>query len=150
MKFKLGQQIIDKLRRKTKENINNKIHINNNANKKPKANTILNITGDNNTVIIKKPYDINALSITVENLMNINNSTIFINEGFSTNIVTVMLYQHRFSLIINKDCMMSRDVELKLGEFHHVIFDKETGEYLDKPVKTKIGNHAWIGKTLGY
>lgn len=42
--------------------------------------------------------------------------------------------------------MFSSSVQLRGGEYPHLIFGKETGQYLDQPEGIFVGNHAWIGE----
>jgi len=47
---------------------------------------------------------------------------------------------------IGKDCMFSNSIQLRAGEYPHLIFDDESGSYLDVSEGIFIGDHAWIGE----
>lgn len=47
---------------------------------------------------------------------------------------------------IGDDCMFSSNIVVRAGEYPHLIFDKETGEYLDVSDGIFIGNHVWVGE----
>lgn len=47
---------------------------------------------------------------------------------------------------IGDRCMFSKSVVVRGGEYPHLIFDKESGDYLDISDGIFIGDHAWIGE----
>lgn len=49
-------------------------------------------------------------------------------------------------LEIGDDCMFSSNIVVRGGEYPHLIFDKESGEYLDSSQGIFIGNHVWVGE----
>lgn len=49
-------------------------------------------------------------------------------------------------LDIGENCMFSSNVVVRGGEYPHLIFDKESGEYLDVSEGIFIGNHVWVGE----
>lgn len=42
--------------------------------------------------------------------------------------------------------MFSRDIIIRTGESPHLIFDRNTGEYLDISGNVLIGDHVWVGE----
>lgn len=42
--------------------------------------------------------------------------------------------------------MFSTNITVRCGESPHLLFDKVTGEFLDKSDGVVIGNHVWIGE----
>ena len=109
-------------------------------------NIFVKIFGDNNRVIIKKPYNIKNLLVNIENHVPINNCTVLIGELTSMVDVKMLVFQHNSCIRIGKNCTFSRNIQIRTGELPHFIFDIETGEYLDKNTILKIGNHVWIGE----
>lgn len=49
-------------------------------------------------------------------------------------------------LEIGDNCMFSSNIVVRGGEYPHLIFDKESGEYLDVSQGIFIGNHVWVGE----
>lgn len=49
-------------------------------------------------------------------------------------------------LEIGENCMFSSNIVVRGGEYPHLIFDKESGEYLDVSDGIFIGNHVWVGE----
>ena len=49
-------------------------------------------------------------------------------------------------LEIGDDCMFSANVVVRGGEYPHLIFAKDSGEYLDVSDGIFIGNHVWVGE----
>ncbi|MUH71375.1 acyltransferase [Psychrosphaera haliotis] len=49
-------------------------------------------------------------------------------------------------LLIGENCMFSNNVIIRGGEYPHLIFDLESGEYLDKSDGIEIGNRVWVGE----
>jgi len=47
---------------------------------------------------------------------------------------------------VGKDCMFSADILIRTGEVPHLIFNRDTGEYLDTNSHIRIGNHCWVGE----
>ena len=125
---------------------NNKIFIEDGSNygKNFKIKAIIN--GSGNKIIIKTPYNIKRLYIAIGNQEPVNDSLIFIDEYTSMVQVNILVFQHNSQLYIGKDCMFSQNIQIRTGELPHLIFNCETGEYLDKNSCIKIGNHVWVGE----
>lgn len=49
-------------------------------------------------------------------------------------------------LEIGDNCMFSSNIVVRGGEYPHLIFDKDSGEYLDVSQGIFIGNHVWVGE----
>lgn len=60
--------------------------------------------------------------------------------------VQVLLYQDANTLTIGADCMVSNTLVFRGGEHPHLIFDRNSGEYLDVSEGIVIGDHVWIGE----
>lgn len=137
-----------------------------------KLSVSLNLTGENNTIIIKKrPAGSGPIHIS----MAADNSTIYIGEnvwvssnlsiiagqihpnfgkisnthiriGKDTGIegCTVITYNSNAIIEIGERCMFSYGITI----FHtdaHPVFDKDSGRIINKVGRLKIGNHVWIG-----
>ena len=105
------------------------------------------IRGYNNTVIIKDDICItNCLNINIGNIAKpycVNNALIEIGKGSSFEDVTINVVSDNSKVKIKQDCMLAR-VIFRTGELHHLIFDSETGEYIDDGSDIEIGNHVWL------
>lgn len=49
---------------------------------------------------------------------------------------------------IGDNCMFSKSVQLRGGEYPHMVFDRNTGAFLDESDGIFIGDHAWIGESV--
>lgn len=104
------------------------------------------IHGNNNKILIKSPYNVRNMTIIIGNHGEINNCEIVVDELTSMGDVTVCCFQHNSKLSIGKNCTFSKGIQIRTGEYPHLIFDKYTGEYLDTNSNIVIGNHVWIGE----
>jgi acetyltransferase-like isoleucine patch superfamily enzyme len=50
--------------------------------------------------------------------------------------------------MIGANCMFSNTVTIRCGDSPHLLFDKETGEYLDISEGVFIGQHVWVGERV--
>ncbi len=125
---------------------NNKIIIENGSKYGKDFNFIINISGDNNKIIIKEPYNVKKLRIVVGMQVPVSGASIYIDALTSIVDVNVLAFQHGSKLNIGKNCMFSNDIQIRTGELPHFIFDRETGEYLDKSSIVNIGDDCWIGE----
>lgn len=108
----------------------------------------LHIFGSGNIVNIGAGAILRDLSIAVGSASSAaDNVAVFIGEKFSCEPdCSFLLYNSRNRLEIGNNCMFSRNITLRCGELPHLLFDAETGEYLDGANAVKIGNHVWIGE----
>lgn len=104
------------------------------------------ITGNNNKITIKSPYNVRNMTILIGSHGEINNCEITIDELTSMGDVTVCCLQHNSKLSIGKNCTFSKGIQIRTGEYPHLIFDKITGEYIDTNSNIEIGNHVWVGE----
>jgi acetyltransferase-like isoleucine patch superfamily enzyme len=109
----------------------------------------LKINGDNNYVCIQSPLSIKGLSIRIGNHVSANQVKLEIAKGFSIEDGgRFLLYNSGNNLIIGENCMFSNSVTIRCGDSPHLLFDKETGEYLDISEGVFIGNHVWVGECV--
>jgi acetyltransferase-like isoleucine patch superfamily enzyme len=47
---------------------------------------------------------------------------------------------------IGPNCMFSNNITIRAGEYPHLIFDRESGAYLDVSDGITIGHHVWVGE----
>lgn len=107
----------------------------------------LNIIGNDNTIDIAQIYFARGLSIMCGSHARGHRTRLKIGPHFSceTNC-RFMLHTSGNSLTIGDDCMFSSDIIVRCGESPHLIFDEETGAYLDQSEGVRIGSHVWIGE----
>ncbi|EHK60273.1 acyltransferase, partial [Halomonas sp. GFAJ-1] len=55
-----------------------------------------------------------------------------------------ILCQEGCDVLIGRNCMFSRDIEIRTTDAHSVV-DVQTRERVNKPASVKIGNHVWVG-----
>lgn len=128
----------------------------------------LNITinGDNNIIIIEKPY--NFLNSTIK-ISNNKNASLFIGKNsrlydfhllvwdgdsqtlnfgidMLCNGLTFITRGEKNTIIIGNDCIFADEVFIRLDDGHSII-DTNTGKILNHTPKSfSIGNHCWLCK----
>ena len=123
---------------------NNSIEITPEENLRPR-NISINITGNNNKIIIKK-FRTTQLFIDIGNFTGVDNVEIEILENLTCVQTRILAYQSNTPIKIGANCLFSRDTCIRSGELPHAIYDKDTFENLDKSEGIFIGNHVWIGE----
>lgn len=107
----------------------------------------LYINGDNNHVFIGKDSEIKGLGICCGNHIRAHNTRIVIGEEFTIEAGgRFFLYNSGNSLQIGKHCMFSSSITLRCGESPHLLFDSQTGAYLDQSDGVVVGDHVWVGE----
>lgn len=107
------------------------------------------IFGNNNNIKIGNVIGLKKshIRLGVRESTLANNCNIQIGNNFSSESdFRILMYNHSSNLTIGDDCMISNTVTIRLGERPHLIFDKETGEYLDLEGNVNIGNKVWVGE----
>jgi len=104
------------------------------------------IRGYNNKIIIPNNLAITSkLKINIGNIAKnycVNNCIIEIGKNCSFEEVEISVNADNSKIKIGNDNMFAR-VLFRTGELHHLIFDSETGEYIDDGADIQIGNHVW-------
>ncbi len=141
-----------------------------------KALVSLDLTGENNSIIIKKrPADSSGrihISMAADNSTiyigenvwvsrnlsviagqlhpffgKIKNTHIRIGDGTSIEDCNITTYNSNARIEIGERCMVSWNVEISHTDSHPV-FDQKSGRIINKVRELKIGNHVWIGKNV--
>ena len=128
---------------------NNEIEI---GNVELKSSLTLRIYGNNNHVKIDSIFCTKAIDIRIgvsESLLS-NNCKIQLGKNFwSESNLQLLLYNHQNKLNVGDDCLFSNNITIRLGDRPHLIFDSETGEYIDNsPDGVIIGDHVWVGEKV--
>lgn len=109
----------------------------------------IRVSGNNNNIHIKKSFAIKNLNIRVGNHIPANKTDLKIGDGFSIEGGGVFyLYNSGNKLIIGQNCMFSNGIIVRCGESPHLIFDKNTGDYIDISDGIYIGDHVWVGEKV--
>lgn len=109
----------------------------------------LRISGDNNNVHIFAPFAVKGLNIRIGNHVPAHRVKLDIAEGFSIEGGgNFFLYNSGNILEIGANCMFSNTVTIRCGDSPHLLFDKNTGEYLDVSEGIFIGQHVWVGERV--
>lgn len=158
--FKCSKSIGYKL-----EGQNNNIYIVENLIRKTVKKRIIglgiNIKGNNNEIIINKPYKFNNCSITIKgnnSVIIIDESTILnntslhaanytqINIGKNTTIsgANIACVSKNSKINIGEDCMFSWDIHIMSGDYH-IITPPNDEKIINKGYFCNIGNHVWLG-----
>ncbi len=117
------------------------------ATKFPTSAIHLDIRGNNNVVVIGENSRAKKLVLRVGNHVQAHGCVAHIGDDFSSEPNCVFyLYTSGNKLEIGNDCMFSRDIVLRCGDSPHLLFDAETGEYLDTDGHVVIGNKVWVGE----
>ena len=166
--FKL--KIAMNFKRKTDNGQNNKILWEKNGvykkYKNSKKGLSINVTGNNNTVIVNSEIKFHNTKIIVhgenntviikhsnkyiDNLCifaayNRKNRKVYIDEGVSVNGADISVCDTNSEVIIGKDCMLSCGITIRCDDAHK-IRDLKSGEVINKGNYCRIGNHVWIGQ----
>lgn len=64
--------------------------------------------------------------------------------GAGTEIESARIYVTDGSVTLGQDCLLSDDITLRNHDGHH-IFDRKTGERINRSGKLVLGNHVWVG-----
>ena len=113
----------------------------------PSSGITINITGNNNTIEINRGHLMRDLKVVCGSYVPSHNTSLYINKAFSIEPNgRFNLYNSGNSIKIGSNCMFSSNVTIQCGESPHLIFDLETGEYLDISDGVLIGDHVWIGE----
>lgn len=107
----------------------------------------LHVNGSNNVVEIERGFRAARLAIYIGNHVPAHGVTLRIGESSSAEPdCRFYLYNSGNSLRIGRSCMLSNSIIIRTGESPHLIFDDETGGYLDVEGNVAIGDHCWIGE----
>ncbi|RSC31252.1 acyltransferase [Agrobacterium sp. FDAARGOS_525] len=107
----------------------------------------LRICGDHNHVRIRKDSFLNNLRIFVGNQAPAKGAVISIGEYCSCEPnCQFFVYGSGDRLTIGNNCMLSNTITMRTSESPHLIFDLETGDYLDIGGNISIGDHVWVGE----
>jgi acetyltransferase-like isoleucine patch superfamily enzyme len=105
------------------------------------------ISGNGNQVFIDKESEIKGLGIMCGNHVPAHGTRIHIGAEFTIEAGgRFYLYNSGNVLEIGDECMFSSNITLRGGESPHLIFDKDSGEYLDQSEGVFIGRHVWVGE----
>ena len=155
----------------TPHGTNNKIYIEENGvlkeTKKKIKGLNIKVRGNNNTIIIGKPYHfensrihimgndnkivIEATEYYIKNcfiVMNcrqqLSNRTVHIKKNCSIEEADIQCFPNNASLTIGEDFICSFNLKIYTGDGHQ-INDKTTGEILNQNSSVEIGDHVWVG-----
>jgi acetyltransferase-like isoleucine patch superfamily enzyme len=108
----------------------------------------LSVHGNNNRIVIGKRSLMNNLAVEIgSQRWPSSRTSLSIGEYFSIASGGRFILPNSGNVVeIGDHCMFSKSVQLRGGEFPHMIFDKATGAYLDESGGIFIGDHAWIGE----
>jgi len=98
-------------------------------------------------VVIGRGFRARDLEISVGNHIPAHHVTLEIGDHCSAEPnCAFYLYNSGNSLRIGNACMLSNSIIIRTGESPHLIFDDESGAYLDTVGNVTIGEHSWIGE----
>lgn len=107
----------------------------------------LSLNGNNNEINIGRMMHARNLEVAIGCHVPAHKVQLEIGDNFSVEVNSrFLLYTSGSALKIGQDCMLSSNVTIRCGESPHLIFNNETGEYLDVSGSVIIGNHVWIGE----
>lgn len=113
------------------------------------SNIRIFVNGNNNSIKIDNPGFIKGLTIHVGNHIPANEVELNIHRNVSIEPGgSILMYNSGNKLKIDKNCMISKNLQIRCGESPHLIFDLESGDYLDNSEGVFIGEHVWIGEDV--
>ncbi|WP_139111451.1 hypothetical protein [Sphingobium sp. Ndbn-10] len=112
-----------------------------------RPNIDIQIFGDNNSLIIGADNAANGLRVRIGNHVHARGVSLKIGRYFTCEPdCQILLYNSGNSAIIGDECMFSNSIILRAGESPHLLFDKDSAEYLDVSEGVYIGDHVWVGE----
>jgi len=105
------------------------------------------VNGNNNRVFIDAESEIKGLGMCIGNHIPAHEASVEIGPEFTIEAGgRFFLYNSGNRLKIGRECMFSSSITLRCGESPHLIFDRDTGAYLDISDGVTIGDHCWVGE----
>ena len=128
---------------------NNKVNITNCNNINGKIYIYIN--GDNSITDIDNLWVGNILNIlngiNIDNVKS-QNTKVIIKSGCTIESASINSFHSNLSVNIDCNCMLSHNISLSDSDTHP-IYDKETKQIINKPLKgIDIGNNVWIGQDV--
>ena len=116
--------------------------------KRKKSKFIINICGNNNSIIIDELNDYNCgtLNIDIGNYTGCDNVNINIGKHLVVVNANIYAFMSGVPITIGDDCLISKDIVIRSGELPHIIYDTKNNRNLDKSDGIYIGNHVWLGE----
>lgn len=107
----------------------------------------LHIHGNDNTVTIGARSVLQNLRVEIgSERWRCSRSRLIIGNGFTIASQGRFILPNSGNIVeIGNDCMFSSNIIVRGGEYPHLIFDRETGDYLDVSEGIFIGDHVWVG-----
>jgi len=98
------------------------------------------IRGNGHKVIIGENCQFGEIEIWIED----HNCSIFIENGVTIQQAKISVTEPFSILRIQKDCMISNNVEIRTGDSHSII-DIQTGVRINKAANVTLKKHVWLG-----
>jgi len=109
----------------------------------------ITINGDYNRIKISSILNVKELIINVGTHVPANRTSLEIGRNISMERFNyILLHNSGNRCVIGDDCMFSNEVTIRGGESPHLLFDRNTGEYIDISDGIFIGHHVWIGEKV--
>jgi len=107
----------------------------------------LDIHGCGNSVVIGDGFRAHGLIIQCGTHRAANRTTLKIGANFSIESGgRFLLHTSGNRCEIGDNCLFSSAVTIRCGEYPHMIFDLESGKFLDESDGVFIGDHVWVGE----
>lgn len=148
---------------------NNEIVITNGFNKKIFKNIAVTINGNGNKITLPSNTNYKNFRLSIYNdnvevklpvsseFTNVNismengeNQQLIMGDGTTIRGATIKMLEST-KLLIGKDCMFARDIEIQTSDFH-AIFDKDSKELLNCSNGNSmiIGDNCWIANSVAF
>jgi len=112
-----------------------------------KSTLHIGISGHGNHIRIGAESEIKGLGILCGNHVPSHRVQVEIGDEFTIESGgRFYLYNSGNQVKIGARCMFSSGVTLRCGESPHLLFDKDSGDYLDQSEGVFIGDHVWVGE----
>jgi acetyltransferase-like isoleucine patch superfamily enzyme len=107
----------------------------------------IRINGNDNQITVLHAVAVRETSIRIGTHVPASNCTFEAKRGLSTEAGTqFLLPNQRNTILVGEYCMFSNNIKVRAGDSPHLLFDADTGEYLDVTDGIRIGNHVWVGE----
>lgn len=109
----------------------------------------ISLNGNNNTIEIDESSRITKLNIISGKHVKTNNIKLKIGKNVLFSGAASILMPNTNNICeIGSNCVISDATCIRCGEWPHLIFDMETGEYLDNSEGVFIKDNVWIGSNV--